>query len=302
MHQQYRSSGGTSIRSTRGKADIRPGDRRESRSASEDGGDNPFLTRLRLLTDIGDTDLAALERLCANPRQFGGRAELVADGEPQERLHILLDGWACRSRLLADGRRQITTLLLPGDICDLDGLYVRNSDCSVATLTPCSVAAVSRPAIQDLAVRSRDVADALGWLGAVENAMLAERNACLGQRSAEEHLAHFLCELLMRLTVVGRASDFSYTLPLTQEAMADVLGLTSVHINRVLHRLRASELIEQRGNQLEIRDWDSLRRVAGFRPDYLHLEGLNGAGDVFAAAPWIFAAPSQPMAPGFSHA
>ena len=265
----------------------------EAVQAFHRGGDaatDPFLIRLRLLTKLGDTELAAFAGIYGDKRYVRAKAELVAQGEHPRHLHVLLDGWAHRYRLLADGRRQITQVLVPGDICDLDVLHVRTSDFAVATLTACTVVAFDKLAVNELALRHPRINKALGWLGAVENAMLAERNACLGRRSAREHLAHLLCELLVRLTVTGQARGVGYTLPMTQKEIGDALGLTSVHVNRVLQSLRTEGLIEQRGRDLAIGKWSALRQAAAFRPDYLHLEGIDGEGHDFSAAPWAFAA------------
>jgi CRP-like cAMP-binding protein len=239
---------------------------------------NLFVARLRALTSLGEVELTALDTLCSDRRHYRARSELVVDGSHPERVHVLLEGCACRYKLLSDGRRQITALLIPGDLCDIDALHVWRGDFAVATLTPATVAPISRPQLRRLAAEHARIADALGWLGAVENAMLAERNACLGRRSAREHVAHLICELFVRLAVIGRVEGDSYSLPITQEEIADVLGLTSVHVNRVLQSLRSERLIEQQGGTLKVCDWQALRKAAGFRPDYLHLEGLDGAG------------------------
>ena len=274
------------------------GSGRVRRHVFGDGADNPFLTRLRLLTAIGDTELTALEHLLTGKRHIRARSELVNERGADPRLHVLLDGWACRYRLLADGRRQITMLLVPGDICNLDVLHVRNSHEALATLTPCTVAGLDPATVRSLADRSPRVADAFGWLGAVENAVLAERNTSLGRRSAREHLAHLLCELHVRLAAVGRAQDLRYTLSLTQEEIADVLGLTAVHVNRTLQGLRGAGLIELHGHALVIRDWDALQRTAGFRADYLHLEGVDGTSTRLDAPAWAPAMPAQRAAAG----
>lgn len=247
-------------------------------SHAGDDADNPFLTRLRLLTALGEVELVALERLCEHPRHIRARTNLTTLGDRAQRLHILLDGWACRFSLMSDGRRQITSLLIPGDVCDLDSIYFRDNDFAVATLTPCVVARVSIPAVRDLAARYQTIAAVLSWLGAVENAMLAERNAGLGRRSAREHLAHLICEMAIRLSIVGQGGPNGFTLPVTQEEIADTFGLTAVHVNRVLQTLRADGLIAQQGHSLVIRDWSALCRAAGFSTDYLHLEGMDDAG------------------------
>jgi CRP-like cAMP-binding protein len=249
---------------------------------------NSLLTRLAQLGGLDGEDLAAVGALCRETRQLRARATLVAQSKSADRLYVLLDGWACTYRLLADGRRQIVALMVPGDILNIDALHLRQTDLAVGSLTACMVAAVSLPAIRALAAERPGVAAALGWLGAVENSMLAERNTCLGRRSAREHVSHLLCELLVRLTVVGRARINGYHLPLTQEEIADVLGLTPVHVNRVVQGLRREGLIEFHSKELVIRQWSLLRQAAGFRADYLHLEGMDGAGRDFSAAPGAF--------------
>lgn len=251
-----------------------------------DGSDNPFGARLRGLTRLGGTELGVLERACGPARHVRAKAELVREGERPERLHVLLDGWACRVKLLPDGRRQIAGLVLPGEICDLDSLYAPKSDYAVAMLTACTVTTLDCAALRAQAAQHPAIAEALGFLLVVDNAMLTERNASLGRRSAREHLSHLLCELLLRLTLVGRARGNGYTLPITQEDIGDVLGLTSVHVNRVLQRLRNEGLIQQRGHDLVICEWSTLRKIAAFQPAYLHLDNVEGSAFDIARAPW----------------
>lgn len=255
------------------------------RALQDPAAGEPLLTRLRLLTNLDDAEIEVVRQLLSVPVRLAPKAEIGSRGEGSRRLHVLLDGWAFRYRLLVDGSRQITAILLPGDICDLDAMHMRSSEFSVATLTPCTVARVEIGAVRDAIVRHPRLGDVLGWLGALENAMLAERNACLGRRSAREHVTHLLCELLVRLSVVGRAHDGRFALPMTQEEVSDVIGLTSVHVNRTLQALRGDGHVERRGHDVVIRDLASLRKAAGFRPDYLHLEGCDGAGRAIRTVP-----------------
>lgn len=256
------------------------------------GHDNPFVIRLRLLAGLEEPELAALDSLLGVPRRMGARTEIVRAGQRTDRIHVILDGWACRVHLLPDGRRQLAALLIPGDVCNLDALYLPFGETGIATLTSCSVAAVDRTALRRLAARNPSVADALGLLGAVESRGLVERNACLGCRSAREHLAHLLCELLTRLSAVSLAKDYRFTLPITQEEIGAVLGLSTVHVNRVLQSLRTEGLIEQSGHSLTICDLESLRQEAGFRPDYLHFDSIDrtaaGPRAGFDTAPNLF--------------
>ena len=259
-----------------------------SRVAAPEGSDNPLLTRLRLFAGLGEADLHAVDRLCLDRLQLPARATALPPGKSAERLFVVLDGWACSYRLLADGRRQITQVMVPGDICNLEAMHLRRAAHAISTLTTCTLASVNPHLLRELAIGRQPVRDALAWLGAVDRAMLAERNACLGRRSAREHVAHLLCELLIRLTAVGRARGNGYVLPLTQEEMADVLGLTSVHVNRVIQGLRREGMIDYGGKDMVISQWSVLRNAAGFRADYLHLEGIDGTGRDFSAAPWAF--------------
>lgn len=248
--------------------------------------DDPFLLRLRRLTTLGDAELGLLLKLCSPARRISAKTDLVVEGDHLDHLHVLLDGWACRFKLLADGRRQITSLLLPGDLCDLDSLYVTKSDYAVGTLTACKIATIDRLALRDLAARHPSISEALGFLMAVDNAMLTERSACLGRRSAREHLAHLLCELLIRLTLVGQASGSGFALPLTQEEIGDALGLTAVHVNRVLQGFRNDGLIEQSARRIIISKWSVVCQTAMFLPGYLHLENVDENAFDVGQAPW----------------
>lgn len=236
---------------------------------------NPLLARLRLLSTLSEVELAALEAACSDVRQVGARLDLVREGDRPERLHVVLDGWACRQKVAADGRRHIPALLLPGDIGDIDSLHVRRLDYSVTTLTPCTLAVIDRAAALELIERHPSIGQALMWLTFVENATLAEWNFGLGRRTAKEHLAHLFCELLIRLSAVGRAEANGYPMPLSQGELADVLGLTSVHVNRVLQPLRGEGLIELQAQRLTVRDWDGLKKAGGFDAAYLHPHGMS---------------------------
>ena len=124
--------------------------------------------------------------------------------------------------------------------------------------------------------------------------MLAERNTSLGCRSARKHLAHLLCELALRTSIVGLAQGLTFALRLTQEEIADLLGLTAVHVNRMFQALKGEGLIAQQDTSTTILDWDALRQAAGFRPDYLHLDGVDGTSGDPAVAPWSLVQTPRP--------
>ena len=246
-------------------------------------GDRPNLagTRLWLYAGIGEEERTALEAACSEVRVVEARHDLVKERSSTDAMHILLEGWACRYKLVRNGTRQIPALLVPGDICDIDALLLDRLDYSVAALTPCTVAILPRAAVLELSARYPRIASAFLWLTMVENSILTEWTLCLGRRSASQHLAHLFCEMFFRLSAVGRADEDGYVLPLTQEQIADVLGLTNVHVNRTLQSLRSEGVVASDRGRLTILDFEALKRRADFDTAYLRPEGLR---HVLAAA------------------
>lgn len=240
----------------------------------------PFFERLRRSSEIDAADLAALSVLPVETRVFDPHGTIVPEGRRGDRLHVMLDGWASRVKILENGSRQIPALFLPGDVCDLDGLLFARNDCATIALTRCTVALLPREPLLALLDRHRGLRGAFGRILATDLAVATQWTICLGRRSARERLAHLLCELFVRLDAVDvksgasrpGASVHACTLPLTQEEMADVLGLTAVHVNRTLQGLRSDGLIQLRDQRLVISDWAALRRTSGFDPAYLHLD------------------------------
>ena len=236
---------------------------------------NPLISRLRLLTDLSDESLAKLGGTCATTQAFPAHADLVEEGRGADTIHVVLEGWCCRYRMLADGRRQLPALLLPGDICDLDSLLLKQVHFGVATLTPCTVAVIRREELRRLMDSDKAIRDVLWWLLSVENAIATEWVVGLGQRSTDERLAHLMCELLVRLSMVESAHENSFHFPLTQQELGDVLGVSTVHVNRTLQSLRSRGLLKSEGRNLVIEDWDALTTRGEFAPAYLHPEGLR---------------------------
>lgn len=231
----------------------------------------PFLVRLRQSADFGPADLAALSALPVEVRPVEANTTFIRESRRGEHAHVVLDGWAARFKILENGSRQVPALLLAGDVCDLDQLHLDHVDCGVIALNRCTVATLPRDALLGALDAHRGLRRAIGRMAAVENAIATQWTVCLGRGSARERLAHLLCELLARLHAVGAASADACTFPLTQEQMADVLGLTSVHVNRTLQGLRSEGLIALRDQRLTVLDPRALRRAGGFEGHYLHI-------------------------------
>lgn len=231
----------------------------------------PLIARLRHFDAIEAQDLELLERAAGRVRRLGAHESLVREGDAPRVVHFLLSGYTCRYKVLGDGRRQITALVVPGDSCDLHGLLLQRMDHGVVTLSSCTVAQVSRDALLELAEERPGIARALWWTTLVDEAILREWIGNIGRRTASQRIAHLFCELLVRLQAVGLAPGNAYEFPMTQAELADAAGLSTVHVNRTLQELRGAGVIALRGKQLTVVDVERLKAMAGFDPAYLHL-------------------------------
>jgi len=232
---------------------------------------NPLIAKLESVVPLSDGDRAALAALGRDARDVPARRSLIREGDRPEHVHLMIEGWAARYKSLADGGRQITAFLLPGDFCDLHVTLLGEMDHGIATLSRARVAFISRATLDGLADRP-GLAKAFWWATLVDEAVLRAWIVNVGRREAFAAIGHLVCELYVRAKNVGLVADQGFDLPLTQEEIADALGLTPVHVNRVLQRLRSEGLISLRGGLLTIRDYRRLERASGFNPNYLHIE------------------------------
>ena len=183
---------------------------------------------------------------------------------------MVLSGWACRYKVLPDGRRSITSLYLPGDMCDPYVFLPGAMEQALGTLTPVILAKVSAQAIRDMTASGSELAEALWGQMLIAVEIQREWTISLGRRNALERLAHLFCEVSARLAEVGLSDGFECEMPLTQTNLADVLGLSTVHVNRSLQQMRASSFIELHDRRLVILDRQKLESLAVFDPAYLH--------------------------------
>ena len=197
------------------------------------------------------------------------RSDVLRQGEVPAVAHVLLDGHTYRYRMLSDGRRQITAVLVPGDICDLEAVMRGRADYSVGALTKCVLGEIPAERITDLTTLSSEMIRALCRRLLRDDAISREWLVSMGRRSTLERVAHLLCELRVRLENVGLARPEGYDLDFTQVELADILGISTVHINRTLQQLRGTGLIQFSGGTVTILDLPTLETVAGFDPAYL---------------------------------
>ena len=230
-----------------------------------------FIAKLRHGADLTDSDEAALRSGVGTVRVVEAETDLVREGAPPGHVRLVIDGIALRYKSIPQGRRQILAFLLAGDLCDLQIPILGVMDHGIRTLTRCHVAHISQTVVDGWTERPR-VIRALWWATLVDEAVMREWIVNLGARQAEERVAHLLLELLYRLKAVGLATDKGYALPLSQEKLGECTGLSAVHVNRVLVRLRGAGLVSFQRHRVAIDNIDALRAMAGFDPSYLHLK------------------------------
>jgi CRP-like cAMP-binding protein len=215
-----------------------------------------------------------LTEACQNQRTVPARTDLIREGDKPGPGFVILEGWACRYKLLREGTRQITAFLMPGDTCDLHGSLSTYIDHSIGTLTTARIALVPRGILQTLVETRPDISRAYLWNQLVDQETLRAWIVSIGRRNALERVAHLMCELHARARNVGLTNGDSFELPLTQTVIGDAVGLTPIHVNRVLRKLRIGGALTLSGN-LVIADIAKLITVAGFDDNYLHLRGTE---------------------------
>lgn len=231
-----------------------------------------LIRKLEQFTKLSREDRRALESAAAKQRNFAEHSDIITEGDDPTHVKLILEGWACRYKQLDDGRRQIISFFVPGDLCDSHIYILREMDHSIAALTPGRLAEIPRAALDRITDEHVRVTKALWWDTLVAVAVQREWTVNLGQRTALERLGHLFCELFLRLRGVGLTDGDTCRLPLTQVELADAMGLSNVHINRTLRELRHAGLIVLKGGRLTIPDLPALQKASLFNPNYLHLD------------------------------
>lgn len=236
---------------------------------------NPLVAKLSQFLSLSTAEIDLLENLCAREEQFKTGANIFGEGDSPRSIFVVTRGMACRYRLLPDGRRQILTFLIPGDLSELNEYLLKRVDHSIVAIVPTRIAAIERDVVRDIILNRPRLAAAFWWSAMQEGAMLRERIVAVGRRNARARVAYLLCEQVWRLRAIGRAEDHSIRLPLTQTDLADALGLTAVHVNRVLQQLREARLINLGQRRLTLLDVAKLEAITGLKPTYLQLNSTR---------------------------
>lgn len=231
-----------------------------------------LLLKLQARDAITDAEAAALAGLVDEIRLFPARKTVIRKGEDLDQSLLLLDGVMCRYKDLRNGRRQISALHIAGDFLDLHSFTLKRLDHDVMSLSPTRVAIVPHVRLMRVTEALPHLTRLLWFSTNLDAAMHREWELSLGQRTALSRSAHLICELQARLQLVGLATEAGFDLTLNQTELAECLGITSVHMNRVLRELREADLVTVRSRQVVIHDLSRLQRLAEFDPTYLYLD------------------------------
>ncbi|MCK7611718.1 Crp/Fnr family transcriptional regulator [Roseibium sediminicola] len=234
---------------------------------------SPLARKLSNFVALSASEFDALRNLHKRRRSFVAGRDLVQQGQSDQAAYILSEGWVCSYKIQPDGTRQIVDFQIPGDFLGLRSVLLRTSDHSFEPITDIQAVEVQAGDLLDTFATSPRLATAILWAASRDEAMVVEHLVNLGRRDADRRTAHFLLELGARLVLVGMGSQTGYDCPLTQYHLADALGLSAVHVNRVLRQLRENGLLMFRNGKVMFGDRDRLVEFAGFDPEYLDQNG-----------------------------
>ncbi|WP_376703380.1 Crp/Fnr family transcriptional regulator [Mesorhizobium sp. ISC25] len=229
-----------------------------------------LIRKIRTIADISDDDAAILRGMSTQEKDVAANQDIISEGDSPANSFVVLDGLICSSKYTGQGRRQITSFFVAGDIPDLHGLHLSVMDCSFSSLTPSRLGFIRHSVLRPICEQHPRIATAFWRSTLIDASIYREWVTNVGRREAYARTAHILCELIVRLRSVGRIEDHVADLPITQAALGDALGLSTVHVNRTLQELRGDGLIATSGTRLRALDWPRLVRAGDFDPTYLH--------------------------------
>jgi CRP-like cAMP-binding protein len=231
---------------------------------------NAFIRKIKAYESLTLEEIGMLEEAIEPPRAVPAHRDLISEGDSPSSLFVILDGWACRYKLVPDGSRQIMAFLMPGDFCDIHVSELDEMDHSIATITPCKVTTIPRGKVEAIAASTPALTRAFWRAQLIDEGVLRAWIVSIGRRDSMERIAHLMLELYIRMRNVGLAHDGECEMPLTQIVLADALGLTPVHVNRVLGKLRTRGVMEIGAKTLQIMNIAELAGIAGYDDNYLH--------------------------------
>ncbi|WP_054008472.1 Crp/Fnr family transcriptional regulator [Cypionkella psychrotolerans] len=235
--------------------------------------DSPFARKLTAFVRLSQDDLSVLSDVYRRRRSFAAGRDMIHQGQVDQTAYIVASGWACSYKLLPGGTRQIVDFQIPGDFLGLRSVLFRTADHNVEPITRVHASEVKEQDLLAAFTQTPRLATAVLWAASRDEAMVVEHLVGLGRRNASERMAHFLLELGARLKLVGLADRKGFSCPLSQYQLADALGLSAVHVNRVLRELREEGLLTFQKGKVQFQNYEALVDLSGFDRAYLDHEG-----------------------------
>jgi CRP-like cAMP-binding protein len=230
----------------------------------------PLFQRLQITSGAGPDDLLALKALPYTLRQFRVNQLVLRDGDRPGECCLIVEGFCIRSKTIADGKRQILSIHIPGDLPDLQNLHLATMDHDLVAISDCTLAFIGHAAMRQL-IRTRPTVGDIFWRDTLlDAAVFREWIVNVGQRAVHNRLAHLIVELRERLRLIGHVTSNTFVMPLTQEQLGEAMGVTSVHTNRIIRQLRIDGVLEFQRGTVKILDEQKLQDLAEFDDRYLH--------------------------------
>lgn len=231
----------------------------------------PFFRKIMLRDELGIEEQRAIAAAADQRIRFATGQDLVLEGSRPVYSMLVARGFTCRYRMLSAGERQLTAIHLPGDFVDLHSFLLKEMDHSVGALTDCTIITFPHERLVRVTERFPHLTRLLWLLTLLDGSIHREWLVGMGRLSAPQRTAHRICETYIRLKTLGLAANYQFNFPVTQASLADAVGISTVHINRVLQDMRQRELIAWDGGVVKILNWGALVEAAEFDDLYLHL-------------------------------
>jgi CRP-like cAMP-binding protein len=233
---------------------------------------NPLTMKLEQFTRFEGSERMRLDELIQHPgKDYARGSKIIREGEKVDTVHLVVKGLAARSKTLRDGTRQLMAFLVPGDLCDVEVFVLEGMDHDIVAMSDTTCVLVPAVEMEKLLTESSKLTKALWWSTMTDSAVLREWIVNHGSRDAYARIAHLFCELLIRYRLIGEGLDNSINFPLSQEELSEATGMTPIHVNRMLQKLRSEGVVELSRKILTVLDFDRLSEIADYEARYLHL-------------------------------
>ena len=233
-------------------------------------GPSVLARKLSTFIELSSAEQQRLADLQSTSQRVKRGKQLMREGEAGHEAFVLQAGWACSYKDLPSGGRQVISFPIAGDFVGLRSILLRTADHSFEALTDSMVSSVDSAGMLQTFSEFPRLGAAILWAASRDEAMVVEHLVNIGRRSAIERTAHFFMELAERLHLVGLATEAEFKCPLNQTVLGDALGLSPIHVNRVLRQLREMHLLTLHKGTVKIDDLNGLRKLAGFEGGYLN--------------------------------